>query len=249
MSSANYREITQLPLFPLNSVLFPGFQVQLHIFEERYRVMIKACIENNTPFGVVLIQEGQEVGLPAVPHTVGCLVRIVGYKSREDGRINLLAIGESRFRLLDYWEAEIPYLVGSVELLEDDPISEEQTRFLVEETQEKFRSYLRLLSHKAAFDLPEIDLPSNPTLLAFYIASVSQLPQRRRQQMLESTLPITRLEEIRSLLNLQIQELNSLQTPQTECQPEEDTIPRILIARPLDTKRSDWQRFRRESRN
>lgn len=249
MSTDNSRNIASLPLFPLSSVLFPGFQVQLHIFEERYRVMIRACIENNTPFGVVLIQEGQEVGIPAVPHNVGCLARIVGHKTWEDGRINLLAIGEQRFRLLDYWEAELPYLVGSVEFLDDDPVPEEQTRALVAATQEQFWSYLRLLSKAASFELPEIELPSDPTLLAFYIASVSQLSQRHRQQILETTFPMTRLEEIRTLLAQQIKELRALRTQTEPSHADEAPVVRILIARPLDKERADWQQFRRDSRN
>ena len=60
-----------LRLFPLNTVLFPGMRMPLHIFEERYRIMIRECIEEDAPFGVLLIKAGAEVGSGAVPHDVG----------------------------------------------------------------------------------------------------------------------------------------------------------------------------------
>ncbi|MGA0033351.1 MAG: LON peptidase substrate-binding domain-containing protein, partial [Burkholderiales bacterium] len=66
----------ELPLFPLGTVLFPGGLLPLKIFEQRYVEMIKACLRDSTPFGVCLIREGHEVGVPATPHAVGCLARI-----------------------------------------------------------------------------------------------------------------------------------------------------------------------------
>src|SRR5690242_7909056 len=100
-----------LPLFPLSFVLFPEFTVQLHVFEERYKAMITRCIEQNAPFGIVLIREGNEVGASAVPYDVGCTARILAVKHEEDGRMHLLAIGGERFRLLEAIETEQAYLV------------------------------------------------------------------------------------------------------------------------------------------
>ena len=67
----------ELPLFPLNTVLFPGQVLPLHIFEERYRLMIRRCLAEDAPFGVALIQTGAEVGAAAEPHTVGTVARII----------------------------------------------------------------------------------------------------------------------------------------------------------------------------
>src|SRR5579871_1485068 len=121
MSPDESPSIYSLPLFPLHTVLFPQFTLQLHIFEARYKAMISSCIERNAPFGVVLIREGQETGPVAVPHDVGCMARILDFKQLEDGRLHLLAVGERRFRLLEYRETELAYLVGQVETLEDIP--------------------------------------------------------------------------------------------------------------------------------
>ena len=69
--------LVQLPLFPLNLVLFPGMDLPLHIFEERYKSMIGDCLNQNLPFGVVLIKEGLEVGTPAEPERIGTSARIL----------------------------------------------------------------------------------------------------------------------------------------------------------------------------
>src|SRR5205814_5524803 len=86
-----------MALFPLNTVLFPGMPLPLHIFEERYKLMIGRCLEEERPFGVVLIQSGPEVGGTAVPHRVGTTAHIAAVRRLDDGRMNLIAIGQERF--------------------------------------------------------------------------------------------------------------------------------------------------------
>src|SRR6476469_494249 len=100
----------RLALFPLNTVLFPGMPLPLHIFEERYKLMIGRCIEENRPFGVVLIRSGPEVGGPATPHVVGTTAEISGWKRLEDGRLNLIVMGTERFRIVEVVRQE-PYMV------------------------------------------------------------------------------------------------------------------------------------------
>jgi len=107
-----------LPLFPLNSVLFPGEELPLHIFEPRYRQMINTCREQERPFGVVLIRSGSEVGGTAEPHRVGTTARITSVEPQPDGRMNILTRGERRFRIRSTSD-ERPYLSGEVELLDD----------------------------------------------------------------------------------------------------------------------------------
>ncbi|HVL39075.1 MAG TPA: LON peptidase substrate-binding domain-containing protein, partial [Fimbriimonadaceae bacterium] len=70
-------ELEEMPLFPLNTVLFPYATVQLHVFEDRYRDLVRNCIEFDRPFGIVLIRNGDEVGGQAEPYMVGTAVRIV----------------------------------------------------------------------------------------------------------------------------------------------------------------------------
>src|ERR671938_1253163 len=111
-----------LPLFPLEQVvLFPGMSLPLRIFEERYKVMIGACQVTDQLFGVLLIRSGREVGEPAVPERVGCTARMLRVDRLPDGRMNILTIGEQRFRLLGPARVMAEgYLVGDARLLRDD---------------------------------------------------------------------------------------------------------------------------------
>jgi Lon protease-like protein len=92
--------IEALPLFPLQTVLFPGGRLPLRIFEQRYMTMAKACLREGTPFGVCLILEGREVGGPATPAEVGCLARIASWDMPQLGVLNIVAKGLERFRIV-----------------------------------------------------------------------------------------------------------------------------------------------------
>ena len=95
----------ELPLFPLNTVLFPGTPITLHIFEPRYLELMEMCEQTQQPFGVVLIQEGQEaLGPLATPYPIGCTAEIARVERLPDGRMNILAVGVERFEIheLDY---------------------------------------------------------------------------------------------------------------------------------------------------
>ena len=96
MSAAQAGEI---PLFPLQTVLFPGGRLPLRIFEQRYMDMAKACLRDGAPFGVCLIREGGEVGEPALPEDLGCTARIVEWDMPQLGLLQVVARGERRFRI------------------------------------------------------------------------------------------------------------------------------------------------------
>ena len=91
----------EIPLFPLQTVLFPGGRLPLRIFEQRYMDMAKACLRDGTPFGVCLIREGREVGAPAEPMDVGCLARIAEWDMAQLGVLQVMAKGGRRFRILE----------------------------------------------------------------------------------------------------------------------------------------------------
>ena len=110
--------LTRLPLFPLNLVLFPGMDLPLHIFEERYRNMIGECLENDTPFGVVLIKEGPEVGAPAEPERIGTSTRILRSEILDQGRMNIMTKGQQRFEIEEIVQ-RVPHVVGLVRYLVD----------------------------------------------------------------------------------------------------------------------------------
>ena len=89
-----------VPIFPLQTVLFPGAALPLKIFEVRYVDMVKACLKDGSAFGIALIREGQEVGTPAVPQSVGCLARIAECDVEELGVLKVRAEGLERFRII-----------------------------------------------------------------------------------------------------------------------------------------------------
>ena len=242
MSAQNPPRIYTLPLFPLHSVLFPHSLLQLHIFEERYKVMIDGCIERNSPFGVILIREGEEVGEPARPFEVGCVTHIVGVQKLENGRTNLFAAGESRFRLLEYREADLPYLVGLVEELEDEAADMEELRAQTDGLNAEFMRYLQLLAAHVDEPLPEVELPDDPKLLTYCVASVAMIPALDKQYLLEMTNTRLRLETERQWLQEQIAALEELASM--------SPLPAdVVTARPMDVASETWQRYRDETRN
>jgi len=116
----------QVPLFPLNTVLFPGGPLPLRIFETRYVDMIGNCIRNDAPFGVLLIREGREAGC-ATTYEIGTLARIVDWYQGSDGLLGITARGEQRFRLISS-RCELDGLnIGEIEVLpgeEEIPLPE-----------------------------------------------------------------------------------------------------------------------------
>src|SRR5947207_994253 len=99
------QSLEELPLFPLNAVIFPYAALQLHIFEERYRDMVRNCLEFDRPFGIVLIRSGGETG-HADPYMVGTAVRITGVRNYDDGRMDIEVQGERRFRIRELDESQ-----------------------------------------------------------------------------------------------------------------------------------------------
>jgi len=109
----------QVPLFPLNTVLFPGGPLPLRIFEPRYLDMVSTCLKGDGPFGVLLIREGGESG-PATTHSIGTLARITDWYQGSDGLLGVTAVGETRFRLLASHREANGLNIGDVELLPDE---------------------------------------------------------------------------------------------------------------------------------
>ena len=108
-----------LPLFPLGSVLFPGALMPLHIFEPRYRLLIRRCMERHHPFGIVLIRSGSEVDPRAEPYDVGTEAKIVAESPLPGGRSYIVTRGERRFAVGNLIPDAEPYLVGQVRYLDE----------------------------------------------------------------------------------------------------------------------------------
>jgi hypothetical protein len=135
----------QVPLFPLNTVLFPGAIQALSIFEDRYKLMVRRCLETDSPFGIVLIKRGREVGGPAEPFSVGTLARIIQGEPTAEGRFGIICRAEERFRITSLDRRSAPYLVGEVELYPDDPAPEPALRMVAERVALMFDEYFRLV--------------------------------------------------------------------------------------------------------
>jgi Lon protease-like protein len=189
--------IQKLPLFPLNTVLFPGAPLVLHIFEERYKLMISRCIEQKTPFGVVLIHDGEEAGSAiASSFAVGTTAAIARHEPLENGEKQLVTVGQRRFRV-QYALQRVPYLIASVAMLP------EETATGTAESAQALRScYVRYLEHMASATgqrtEPE-ELSPDPVMLTYQIAHRLHVNNQTKQRWLEADVA-TRLRELTILL-------------------------------------------------
>jgi Lon protease-like protein len=196
----------ELPIFPLNVVLFPGATLPLHIFEERYKEMVRLCIEEGRPFGVALIRAGEEVGGPAEPFPVGTTAHIRGVQHLEEGRMNLVCQGGKRFRILKTL-AQTPFIVGDVELVETKPEDDPDTAGLAETAAALFAEYIRLYLAMSNQWARTIALPGDPGELADHIASRLAADPGTKQRLLEELSAHKRLSAEIDLLSTAIQEM------------------------------------------
>ena len=185
----------EVPLFPLNTVLFPGGPLSLRIFEPRYVDMVAERMRSNQPFGVCLILEGEEAGDAATHHEVGTLARISDFQRFDDGILGINAVGEERFRVLSTRIQSDQLIVGQIETLPNEPeatLTEEHAaipdlvRALIERTGPLYRG-----------------LPTyyqDPTWLGYRLAEVLPIPLTRKQQLLELDNAILRLDQIGDVL-------------------------------------------------
>jgi len=177
------RMTARLPLFPLGTVLFPGLVLPLHVFEERYRCLVRdllAAPEEEQRFGVVAIREGREVGSEGVHalHPVGCVARLRRVDPYDDGRFDILSTGDRRFRL-DEVDTSLPYLRGDVEMLDEQAgDSAIPLGSLVASAFETYRHALGATS--------DADLPEDPRALSYLVAATVVLDLTDKQRLLEA---------------------------------------------------------------
>jgi len=185
-----------LPLFPLNTVLFPQARLPLHIFEPRYREMIDRCLREDLAFGVVLIKEGSEVGGPATPHEIGTLARIVDVARLEDGRMNIIVAGVTRFKLLKQ-QADRAYLTGRIQLLPDENVDLKKVARAAQHAGDLFAQYAATVRSIAAgeedAEQQELDLPKDPTVLSYAIAAGLPVSLSDKQTLLATPTTMQRL--------------------------------------------------------
>ena len=182
----------EMPLFPLEIVLFPGGVLPLHIFEQRYRLMIQYCLDNDRLFGIVLIKRGREVGEHAEPYLVGTAVKIIEVDRLEDGRMNLITLGQHRFKIMKI-RRNLPYLVGRVTVFDtDDAEPFEDSEMCGVRAIQLYRTYESLLAELIPEWKPVEEIPTDPDHLSYQIATRLQIPLTDKQQLIE-TLSIRQL--------------------------------------------------------
>jgi Lon protease-like protein len=195
-------KLLDVPLFPLELVLFPQMVLPLRIFETRYRLMLSECLKNNTPFGVVLLQEGDSVQEGRLhfeapkPFKVGTLARITEVASLEEGGMLITTVGTERFRLLEY-RTEKPYMTGDIEIWPDEP--EEAGPDVITETMAQitlvFEQYLRILMEMAGKRIQALDIPTEPEVLSYLVPNWLYISTQEKQKLLEAPGIRSRLEK------------------------------------------------------
>ena len=182
----------RLPLFPLNIVLFPNASLPLQIFEERYKLMLRECMESDNRFGVALIREGPEVGGPAVPHEIGTVAHITQVNRIEGDRFFISAVGVQRFKVIDVTQRE-PFVAADVELLEDASPDLTSSDEVVREATEAFSDYARASVGVAGGWVSRTRVPSEPEALSYHIANTAQMDLGEKQRLLEHDSSASRL--------------------------------------------------------
>ncbi|RMF01257.1 MAG: hypothetical protein D6768_10995 [Chloroflexi bacterium] len=179
----------QIPLFPLNTVLFPGRLLPLHIFEERYKAMVKQCLDNYNSFGVVLAKTQKAVVSNVSNvyyddlYTVGTTAQITAVENLENGRMNLIVVGQERFKIKNIWPSSQDFLVGKVDpfpMRDAHDSAGIDTRIL----RARVEQYVRYLDMASAEDLSNPDLPTDPKALAYLACGVMQSSLVDKQQLL-----------------------------------------------------------------
>ncbi|MFO0052682.1 MAG: LON peptidase substrate-binding domain-containing protein, partial [Dolichospermum sp.] len=187
--------VRELPLFPLPEVvLFPTRPLPLHIFEFRYRIMMNTILESDRRFGVLMIDP-----VNGTIANIGCCAEILHCQRLPDDRMKLLALGQQRFRVLEYVR-EKPYRVGLVEWIEDQPPAKD-LRPLASEVEQLLRDVVRLSSKltEQNIELPN-DLPDLPTELSYWIGSNLYGVAPEQQALLEIQDTVARLEREAEIL-------------------------------------------------
>ena len=181
-------EVVEMPLFPLHTVLFPGQVLPLHIFEPRYQQMIRRCLAEDLPFGVVLIRKGDEVAdESAEPYPVGTVARIIESTHLPDGSMNIVTVGIERFRIRRLMHDQ-PYLRGEVDnfpLPDMEPADPRDLDHLSGNVRQKVARYIELIAEAAGLQIQIDEMPETPRQVGYLAAVAMQIDNTEKQKLLE----------------------------------------------------------------
>ena len=192
----------ELPLFPLDVVLFPGTALPLHVFEPRYCSMVVDCLREDKPFGIVLVKP-ESIHLQEEPYLVGTIASIRDLDELEDGQYNLMAMGTTRFRIASQHRTK-PYLSAIVEPFEDTIEPEDELVTLATQARTLFGRYLDLLVEAVSEQEIEESLPDDGQALSLFIANFLDIENEQKQRYLELTSSLQRLQEEIAILRREV---------------------------------------------
>jgi Lon protease-like protein len=193
--------VSELPIFPLALVLFPGVPLPLHIFEPRYRQMLSDVRAGNSLFGVSYYDAStSEKDRPATGH-VGCVAEVTETQAMPDGRSNILTVGLIRYRLEEYVERDDPYLLARVSYFEDE---EEDQNLLSESARDVAQTFTRIARAVRTINDERANLPdisdTEPQRLSFLVAAAMEVDTDIKQDLLELRSTGGRLQRLREML-------------------------------------------------
>ncbi len=198
--AGNAVETLNLPLFPLNTVLFPGGLLPLKLFEQRYLDMAAQCMKDDTPFGICLIDQGSEVASAgqgaAVPHAVGTLATIGSWEMEQLGILMISARGGRRFRIIETRSGANHLLEGSVEILPETPHTP-----LPQERERLLPLLQRIVRDLGPERIPEPHRYDDAEWVGCRICEILPIQNLAKQKLLELDDPLARLEILEKYLD------------------------------------------------
>ncbi|HEU4387266.1 MAG TPA: LON peptidase substrate-binding domain-containing protein [Blastocatellia bacterium] len=194
-------ELEEVAIFPLATVLFPGTLLPLHIFEDRYKAMIRFAIDNGRVFGLSYRSDAQ-VGKETPPSvgSIGCAAKIDAVIPLEEGRMNILSTGVVRYRILEIKQT-VPFLIARVAPFSDDPEPDADLTRLYNDTKEVSEKFLEAVRELNENELSgNVTLPDEPEALSLFMASTLPVDNNAKQRLLELTSTRVRLSRVRHQL-------------------------------------------------
>ena len=207
MSEANdkVRDLSDLPLFPLPVVLFPGVPLPLHIFEPRYRQMLTDISLTKNLFGLAYFDPTLTSNEVPPAGSVGCVAEVTETQTFPDGRSNILTLGVIRYRIESYVDRGDPYLVAQVSFFEDD---EEDEALLAGPAREVAETFTRIAQAVRTINDERAALPdisdTEPQRLSFLVAAAMEIDAEIKQELLEMRSTSERLERLREMLRIAV---------------------------------------------
>ena len=206
--SENLIGVKQIPIFPLPLVLFPNEILPLHIFEERYRQMLKDVQLGNKLFGISFFDVNESITDKPEIGSIGCVAEVREVQALENGRSNIVTVGLMRYEITGYIAATTPYLIAEITFFQDDLEDEMELKPIATEVHTLFKRIAEaahsISEQKGAFpDFPQAE----PETLSFLVASGFNLPTKLKIELIKTRSTITRLDRLKGILEQATEQL------------------------------------------